>query len=117
MNQYKKVFFGITAFLLFPLVVFAATARTLQDVLRNIGDVITVATPIVVTLGLLGFFWGLAMYIFSSGVEEKRKKGVSTMIWGIVALFVMFSVFGIINLFQNSLGVSTGTIQAPRIGN
>jgi len=119
MRRIQSIVAGITlAVLLFPSSVFAATAaRTIQDVLRNIGDVIKVATPVVVALALLAFFWGLAMYIFQTGDGEKRKKGLSMMVWGIVALFVMLSVFGIINLIQNSLGVGTGTIRVPTISN
>lgn len=119
MRRIQGILTGTTAVVfLFPLSVHAAAAaRTIQDVLRNIGNVISVATPIVVALALLAFFWGLALYIFQTGDGEKRKKGLSMMIWGIVALFVMLSVFGIINLVQNSLGVGTGTIQVPTISN
>lgn len=106
---------GIAIALSTPVLVFAQTANTLQDVLRNIANLIQVATPIIVSLALLGFFWGLALYIFQSGEAEKRKKGLSLMIWGIIALFVMLSVFGIINALQTTLGVGSGTIQVPTI--
>jgi hypothetical protein len=83
--------------------------------LYQIGSFINLATPIVVALALLGFFWGLAVYIFQSGTDEKRKKGLSIMIWGIIALFVMLSVFGIINALQSTLGVGNGAVSTPRI--
>ena len=96
-----------------PLAAFAAAAGTVQDVLHNVGKVINTATPIVVALALLGFFWGLALYVFGTSNDDKRKKGLSVMVWGVIALFVMLSVFGIVNIIQNTLGVQQGSVTVP----
>ncbi len=98
-----------------PLAVFAAQASTIQDVLKNLTPVLQLATSLAVSLALLGFFWGLAMYVFGTSNDDKRKKGVSAMVWGIVALFVMLSIFGIINALQSTAGVGSGTITIPTI--
>lgn len=97
-----------------PLVVLAA--NNLEGALNTFGDLVRTATPIVVALALLGFFWGLAMYIFSgAGNKEKRKEGLQIMLWGILALFVMISVFGIVNTLQATLGVGGGSVTVPCI--
>lgn len=57
--------------------------------------------PIAFTLALLFFFWGVAKYIWSEG--QSKEDGRKIMIWGIVALFVMSSVWGIIAFIQNDL--------------
>ncbi len=114
MKYFSKVA-GIIALSLAPLAAFAAGASTLNDVFNNIGGVINTATPLVVALALLGFFWGLALYIFGAGDEAKRKKGLPMMVWGIVALFVMLSIFGIVNALQGTLQIGAGTIQPPQI--
>lgn len=101
--------------LLSPLAAFAATANTIQDVLQNLGSIVRILTPMVVSFALLGFFWGLALYIFGTSDDTKRKKGLGIMIWGIVALFVMFSIFGIVNVLQKGLGIGPGSIQTPKI--
>ncbi|MES2135014.1 MAG: hypothetical protein V4449_02110 [Patescibacteria group bacterium] len=96
-----------------PLAVFAADA---QNALSKIGALITQATPIVVALALLAFFWGLVTYIFGSSNDDKRKKGIHIMIWGIIALFVMLSVFGIIRALQSTLELDTsGSINIPKV--
>lgn len=109
-DLFKIGIVGITA--LAPLAVFAADV---ESGLEKIGDLINQATPIVVALALLAFFWGLVTYIFQSGDAEKRKKGLSIMIWGIIALFIMLSVFGIINALQDTLDVGSGTVTTPTI--
>ncbi|MFA5876891.1 MAG: hypothetical protein WC880_00840 [Candidatus Paceibacterota bacterium] len=104
----------ISAMALVPVSTFAA-ASTIQEVLRNLNLPLQLATTLVVMLALLLFFWGLAMYVFGSSNDEKRKKGVPMMIWSIVALFVMLSIVGIINMLQATLQVGGGSLQIPTI--
>lgn len=94
------------------------TGSGISQVLGNFGALINQATPIVVALALLGFFWGLAIYIFNAGDEKKKVEGRNIMIWGILALFVMLSVFGIIGALQATFLPSSGNatpIQIPSI--
>ena len=72
--------------------------------------------PIVFALALLYFFWGLATYILSSGDPEKKEEGRNKMVWGIVALFVMASIWGLVNFLQDALDIDEGsapTIEIP----
>lgn len=90
-----------------------AAAQELQNIdklVKSVGDIIGLLVPIVFTLALLYFFWGLANYILKAG--EEKEKGKDIMIWGIVALFVMASVWGIVGFIQNALDVD-GDASAP----
>src|SRR3989338_10689239 len=102
MKKFLTAALGVGA-LAFPLLALAAT--TLEGILGTIGQLIAVATPIIVALALLAFFWGLAVFIFNSGDAEKRKGGIQIMIWGIIALFVMVSIWGIVNTLQQTFNV------------
>lgn len=111
----KKTFITFGTFLL-PAVALAQSLGNLQNLLTAIGNLVTNATPIVVGLALLGFFWGLAMYIFSAGSDEKKKEGKNIMIWGVVALFVMVSIWGLVKFIGDALGINQGTtIIVPRV--
>jgi hypothetical protein len=59
--------------------------------------------PIVFAVALLVFFWGLVMYIF--GKEDDKAQAKKTMIWGVVALFVMASVWGLVAFIGSAVGV------------
>jgi predicted PurR-regulated permease PerM len=62
--------------------------------------------PLAFALCLLYFFWGVAKYIRTgAGSEEAAKEGKKVMIWGIVGLFVAFSIWGIISFIQSELGI------------
>lgn len=108
----KKIsFVGVLA--LMPMLVFA---DTVGDVLDTMGDLVGTATPIVVALALLYFFWGLATFILSAGDEDKRNKSRGVMIWGIIALFIIVSVWGLIGLVQQTFGLDTDTsIDIPTV--
>ena len=95
-----------------PIATFAAD---LTSILGVINGLIKTATPIVVALALLGFFWGLAIYIFNAGNTKEQAKGRSIMIWGILALFIMLSVFGIVGALQSTFQLQNVTIPIPSV--
>ena len=96
----------------------ALAAETLDNVVGTVGGIIGALTPIVVALALLFFFWGLAKYILNAGDEAAKAEGRMIMIWGIIALFVMVSVWGLVQVLQQTFlgGTSTGeTITPPSV--
>jgi len=114
MKKYFVIAFSVLA--LSPLVASAQSLDNLADLIDALGNVVNIATPVVVGIALIAFFWGLAKFIFSAGDEEKRESGKHIMIWGIVALFVMVSIWGIVGFIGDALGVDEGgEIETPRV--
>ena len=101
----KLTGFAVLAFLMVPMVA-GAQLGTVGDLIDDIGDIVGAATPIVVGIALLAFFWGLARYIFAAGNEDARDQGRRIMIGGIIALFVMVSIWGLVRFIGEALGVS-----------
>lgn len=87
----------------------------LFGILEVFGDLVNLATPIVVALALLYFFWGLATYILNASNDEKKKEGKNIMIWGILALFIMVSVWGIINVVRDTFNLDDNQINVPGV--
>jgi len=100
----RRSFLLLVVFLM-PL---AAHAQAAEFLLLRIKFWVNAAVPIFAGLALLIFFWGLIKFIYYAGDEEKRKQGKLAMGWGIVALFVVASVWGIIFFISLSLGTQTG---------
>ncbi len=70
-------------------------------------ELIQVALPVVAGFALLAFFWGLAKFIFRVGGDENAvNDGKNLMIWGVIALFVMISIWGIIAFVYRDIGFS-----------
>ena len=65
-----------------------------------------VLTPLAFGLCVLYFFWGVVKYIRSgAGGDKAAEEGRKVMIWGVVGIFVAFSIWGIISFIQKELGV------------
>ena len=65
-----------------------------------------VINPILVLLfavALLVFIWGAFSYIVHADDPTKRSEGGKGMIYGVIGMFIMFSVFGIINLIATTV--------------
>jgi hypothetical protein len=77
--------------------------NTFQDFIKAFGGLIKTSLYIVAALALLVFFWGILKYVFMSGSEPEKEKAKGVMVWGLVALFVMVSVWGIVYFFQHDL--------------
>lgn len=88
---------------------------TIFGVINTLAGIINALLPVVVALALLYFFWGLAQYVLNSREEEKKKEGRNIMIWGMLALFIMVSVWGIINVVQDTFQLGDTNIQVPGV--
>lgn len=83
--------------------VFAQT-NTFKNIVIDITDFLGGAVmPLLFLFGLTWFVWGVVDFIRNADNQEKRKKGRSRMLWGIIALFVMVSYLGITSVFTQSL--------------
>ena len=61
-------------------------------------------------LAMVYFIYGLARYLLSPDNEEIRKSSKSSMLWGIIGMFIMVAVFGIMSMILNSLGETRITV-------
>jgi Type IV secretion system pilin len=91
-----------------------AHAQTIQAILTKVSDIMGLLIPMALAAALIAFFWGLTKFLMGGG--EDRKEGTNIMINGVLALFVMVSIWGIVALLQRTLGISSVTrVPAPSI--
>ena len=88
-----------------------ALAQASQNA-SGIFNLIVIATRILnammalfILVAVIVFFWGLISYLVN--VDEQKHKGLQTMIWGIIAIFVMVSIWGLIRILQQTIGVDS----------
>ena len=71
------------------------------------------------TLAVVAFFFGIVQFIWSArqGAEGKGiQKGTQFMKWGLIAIFVMFSLWGIVKFAQGVFGIQgDNTIIVPSL--
>jgi hypothetical protein len=55
-------------------------------------------------VAMVYFLYGVVQYLLSPGNEELKKTSKSHMLWGIIGLFIMVGVFGIMRIILNTVG-------------
>jgi len=80
-----------------------AAAQTFNELALKVVEILDTATFTLIILGIVVYFWGIAVNIPHFGDEKGAEKQKSFFFWGIVILFVMVSIWGIIKLIQNTL--------------
>src|SRR3990167_3133070 len=112
-NGMKKIGISVLALLL-PSIAFAQNLTGFETLVRNIGKIVNLAIPIIFAIAILGFFWGLVKYIFGS--EHDKEAAKKTMLWGVVAIFVMASVWGLVRFLGSTVGIDDNSdIDVPGI--
>jgi hypothetical protein len=57
-------------------------------------------------LAFVYFLWGVVEYLIHADEPEARATGTQHMIWGVIGLAIMFSVFGIIGIIIKTFGIT-----------
>ncbi|MAJ97382.1 MAG: hypothetical protein CMI56_02085 [Parcubacteria group bacterium] len=78
-----------------------------------LSNIVNGLIPLVLAIAVLTFFWGLAMYMLNTADSESRSKGVSIMFMGIIVIFVMVSIWGIVRILQSTFRVEGTTPIVP----
>ena len=87
---------------------FISTAEASVVTLMNSIDrvIINPLIMLVFACALVFFLFGVAKYVLNPESEEVRKTSKSHMLWGVLGMFIMVSVFFIMNLITRTLGES-----------
>jgi TRAP-type C4-dicarboxylate transport system permease small subunit len=59
---------------------------------------------------LLYFIWGGFVFIISAGNDQARSEGRQHMLWGVIGMVIMVSVFALLNIGLNTFNVDRGTL-------
>ncbi len=110
----KKVLGISSALFVLPFVTFAQSSDGIGQLIGMAGGIIRALIPIVIGLGVLIFLWGVLQYVLRSD-DAGKAQGRTFMLWGIIALFVMVSVWGLVNILRSSLQLDNATPTAPDI--
>jgi hypothetical protein len=55
----------------------------------------------------LGYFlWGVFVFMMDSDNSTKQSEGKQHMLWGIIGMFIMVAVYGIINIITGTFGLT-----------
>jgi hypothetical protein len=97
----KSIKYIVLASFFTPLLASAQFVST-QNLIERFGAIVQYSISLLAAIALLVFFWGLVKFIRKAG-EGDVKEGKAIMLWGIIALFIMISIWGIVRFMQHEL--------------
>lgn len=92
-------------------------AGTIQSIIQVIlTSMLDPLVPILVGLAIILFAWGLFKYLKTGiGETEDIKGAKSLMFWGVIIVFAMVSVWGLVAILQNIFFEDSSPIEASDI--
>lgn len=67
--------------------------------------------PFIFSIAVLTFIWGVVkFFIINADEEAKRQEGKQFMLWGVIALAVMISVWGLVNILGKTFNLNTSVL-------
>lgn len=102
----KKISLILVAGLLVPGVVFAQMGTAdASGFLQFVYDVVSFIVPLLVSAAIVYFLWGVLQFVSSGDDETKRSEGRHLMVNGVIAVFVMVSVWGLVSFLDVTLNL------------
>ena len=77
------------------------------EFLSKINDLLSAILPILISIGVILFVWGVVQYVIAGG-EEAKKKGKDRIIYGILGMVVILSLWGIVTMITGYFDTSAG---------
>lgn len=80
---------------------------TLIDLLGKIQSILNSLIPFIIGLAVFVIIWGIFNYVAHAAEEEKRTEARQFIVWGVVGVFFMVSIWGFVAILINTFGVDT----------
>lgn len=96
--------------ILSPFVVFAGPALEgpapsgVRGFLGTIQGLLNAVVPILISLGIVYLVWGIVQYMIGDS-EEAKTKGKERVIFGIIGLAIIISVWGLVSIVTKTFNL------------
>lgn len=115
MKKLYAIFGGLAVLAITPSVASAQDFGGVQGFMETALVLLDLVVLIILALALVFFLWGVAMFILNAGDPEAQSRGKSIMFWGLIGLFVMTAVWGLVVFIQDQLGISDTEVERPEL--
>ncbi len=78
---------------------------TFGGLINRLNQILNTIVPFIVGLAVFIIIWGIFTYITHAEEEEKRQEAKQFVLWGVIGVFLMLSVWGFVNILVNSFSL------------
>ncbi len=75
---------------------------TISGVLNRIETIINLVIPFLIGLAVFIIIYGILGYISNAADEERRKEARDFIMWGVIGIFFMLSIWGLVTILVNT---------------
>lgn len=86
-----------------------AQSPTIKSIIYDLTGLLRSFVPVLVSVALLVFIWGVVEYILQAGDQGAVETGRNRMIAGVVGLFVIAAVWGLVQIVGATLDLGIPT--------
>jgi glycerol uptake facilitator-like aquaporin len=114
LTKSKKILI-LTAIYLLPVFIHAQTpGASLENLVRFLIDIFQrFLIPMFMSLGLIYVILAVIEYIQANEDSQKRAEKRQQIFWGVIALFVIISVWSLVAIVQNTFNIFSGGVLQP----
>jgi heme/copper-type cytochrome/quinol oxidase subunit 2 len=99
----------ITAiFLATPLLAFAGAPATFKNVIEFFIAMLSGVFAVMFSLLVVGLLYGIVLYFVHSDNESKKQELRGYLLWTIIGIAVVVSLWAILRVLGNTVGVTVG---------
>ena len=109
----KKII-SVVSLYAFPMLALAAEVTNFDSLFNKLESILDRVLPFIMAIAVIYFVYNALMYMIAAD-EEKKGEAKSKMIYGIIGLFVMVSVWGLVNIIGGTFSLNKSTPGLPDI--
>lgn len=104
----------VPSFVFLPLIA-SAQSQTIGGIFSIIQGFLNFMIPALITVAVLYLIYGIITYVMGKD-DGAKEKGRNVMISGIIGLFVIVAMWGLVAVLRNTfLGGQNGSLQSSQI--
>jgi bacteriorhodopsin len=114
----KKIIASIVAFSPTLVLAQAGPIRNVNDLTGQLTNLGNIFIQILIAFAVIWIIYNVVRYLIMGGEkEEERKKAGQAILWGVVGLFVILSIWGLVRILTNTFSTDNRTPveQFPRV--
>ena len=85
--------------------------NNINDVTSKFTSILNTVTVLLVSISVLWIIINVVLYLVGGKDSEKRTEGGKRILYGIIGLFVIISIWGLVSILKNSFATNNTSSQ------
>ena len=94
-----------------------STITNVNGVASKLTSLGNIALYLLTALAVIFIVWNVVRYLIMGSGEEGRGKAGLNILWGIIGLFVIVSIWGLVNILTGTFSTTPTNQPIPNFGN